>query len=608
PTVLVTGMAGTYQILVEAVNQFGCRASEQTPVTFLPAGSVDGDINVKNCGGLTVNFENLGAVTGTWNFGDLQTSNVKNPEHTYSLPGAYTVTFTPDADCYAPFDTLVQIQLAPLVPAGITSSLGNCADTAVYTLMAMPATGNYSWQWLVDGQTSNQQNPTFTFSQSGLVQAYLTVTDVATGCVGMDTLPVDVHVIKDKIGPDTMICLGTAVQLNPGFTPSNSTYQWTASPADPSLTNPSSPNPTVNPSVSTVYTVVITNGDCAVQYAKTVNPQGSVVIDLGSDRVVCSDDPVTLAVMNPVGNNYEWSQTQTFNIIIGQGNTIKIVPEKNGVYYVRTTGGADCAGFGEIHVDNAKVLVDALPKDPNVCLGESAQLTITNLNAGDILQYSWSGGLDAVPNPVIAPTSATTYSVTVTNQAGCKDTLDFNVSVTALAVTAQVTGKDTLCPGQSTTLLATAVGTGTFTYSWTPAETLTGANTANPTARPDAETVYTVTATADGLCPQTASVTIYFMGDQCVEPSIFVPKAFTPNRDGNNDFFIVRGVNIKELYMVVWDRWGEKVYETNDTQAQGWDGTYDGGSLTPDAYAWYVKATCGNGAVYEKKGNVTLLK
>ncbi len=153
------------------------------------------------------------------------------------------------------------------------------------------------------------------------------------------------------------------------------------------------------------------------------------------------------------------------------------------------------------------------------------------------------------------------------------------------------------------------MGSGTvFNYSWTPAGSLTGANTANPTAKPDEQTTYTVTATADGLCPQTATVTVFFMGDQCMEPSIFVPKAFTPNKDGNNDFFIVRGVNITELYMVVWDRWGEKVYETSDIQAEGWDGSFKGASLTPDAYAWYVKATCGNGAVYEKKGNVTLLK
>ena len=612
-TVTITGMAGTYQIIVEAVNQFGCRDAEQMEITFLPAGSLAGQINIQNCGGLTVGFNNLTTIPGTWNFGDNQTSLENDPSHTYTAPNQYQVTFTPlNADCIAPFDTTVNVQGGSVIAPDITSNLLNCTDVAVYNLVSQPAGNGYNFQWTVGGQTSTEQSPTFTFNQTGTLTAYLTVTDPVTGCAGTDSLPLNVQFIDDKIGGDTAVCTGIGVQLNPSFNPAY-TYLWTASPADATLVDPNNPNPTVHPTVTTTYTVLISNGPCTVEYTRIVTPQGSVILNLGSDQVVCNDNPVTLAVQNPVGNNYQWSQSSNFNIIIGEGSSIQIIPENDGIYYVRTGGNGDCLGQGQVKVDNAKVLVEAQPLDRNICFGESTELTITNLNPADNLQYTWSPALDSIYNPTVTPTSATAYSVIITNLSsnpvGCADTLNFNVNVTSLAVTAEVTGKDTICPGQSTTLQATAVGSGTvFTYAWTPAETLTGANTAKPTAHPDAQTTYTVTATADGFCPQTASVTVFFMGDQCLEPSIFVPKAFTPNSDGNNDLFIVRGVNIKELYMVVWDRWGEKVYETNDTQALGWDGTYQGASLTPDAYAWYVKATCGNGAVYEKKGNVTLLK
>ena len=111
-----------------------------------------------------------------------------------------------------------------------------------------------------------------------------------------------------------------------------------------------------------------------------------------------------------------------------------------------------------------------------------------------------------------------------------------------------------------------------------------------------------------GVCPGFASVTVFFMDTECAEPYIFVPKAFTPNGDDNNDKFIVRGANIKEMHFIVWDRWGEKVYETSDILALGWDGTYNGKESTPDSYAWYLEVTCGNGATYVYKGNVTLLK
>ncbi|MEO6039158.1 MAG: hypothetical protein ABIQ93_12165, partial [Saprospiraceae bacterium] len=327
PNVSITGMAGNYVILVEAVNQFGCRDSEQIPVTFSPGGSLAGQISVQNCGGLTVTFHNLATtIPGTWNFGDnSQTSMENDPAHNYGSAGSYQVTFTPlNADCIAPFDTMVQIQTAPIVDPAITSNLVNCTDVAVYNFVGQPTGTNFSWQWTVDGQASADQNPTFTFTQTGPITAYLTVTDALTGCVGVDSLPVDVQVIDDKIGPDTMVCKGIAVQLNPNFNPAFS-YLWTANPADASLMDPTNPNPTVTPTEITTYTVVISNGHgCSVAYSKTVNPQGSTVVSAGPDQVVCSDDPITLTVVNPAGSNYQWSQSPNFNTIIGEGSSIEI--------------------------------------------------------------------------------------------------------------------------------------------------------------------------------------------------------------------------------------------------------------------------------------------
>ncbi len=94
----------------------------------------------------------------------------------------------------------------------------------------------------------------------------------------------------------------------------------------------------------------------------------------------------------------------------------------------------------------------------------------------------------------------------------------------------------------------------------------------------------------------------------CEHPYIFVPNAFTPNGDGQNDYFRARGDDITEIFFMVYNRWGEEVYRTEDPKHPGWDGTFRGKALTPDSYGWYLRATCGNGQVYEGKGNVTLLK
>jgi hypothetical protein len=50
------------------------------------------------------------------------------------------------------------------------------------------------------------------------------------------------------------------------------------------------------------------------------------------------------------------------------------------------------------------------------------------------------------------------------------------------------------------------------------------------------------------------------------------------------------------------------MYQTTDLAAKGWDGTFNGVELTPDSYAWYLRAVCGDGSIYIKKGDVTLLK
>lgn len=147
-----------------------------------------------------------------------------------------------------------------------------------------------------------------------------------------------------------------------------------------------------------------------------------------------------------------------------------------------------------------------------------------------------------------------------------------------------------------------------MSYGWTPAGTLSSPNTAVTVATPTETTTYTVTVTTEDGCIAIDTVTLRFQDSPCVSPFVFVPNAFTPNNDQKNDHFIVKADGMTELKMIIWNRWGEIVYETNDPNDIGWDGTYLGKELTPDSYAWYIILTCGNGEVFESKGNVSLLK
>ena len=96
----------------------------------------------------------------------------------------------------------------------------------------------------------------------------------------------------------------------------------------------------------------------------------------------------------------------------------------------------------------------------------------------------------------------------------------------------------------------------------------------------------------------------------CGDPYIFVPNAFSPNGDGNNDYFrpFYPDAIVTELYFAVYDRWGGIVYETDNIRTDGWDGTYKGKRLAPDVYVFWLKTKCINGEKYEHRGNVTLIR
>ena len=92
-----------------------------------------------------------------------------------------------------------------------------------------------------------------------------------------------------------------------------------------------------------------------------------------------------------------------------------------------------------------------------------------------------------------------------------------------------------------------------------------------------------------------------------VVPNVFVPNIFSPNGDGNNDILFVRGKGIAQIQFIIFDRWGEKIFETTDANI-GWDGTFKGEPMNLAVFVYVVKGKFKNGEVIDRKGNVTLLR
>ena len=69
---------------------------------------------------------------------------------------------------------------------------------------------------------------------------------------------------------------------------------------------------------------------------------------------------------------------------------------------------------------------------------------------------------------------------------------------------------------------------------------------------------------------------------------MFIPNAFTPNGDNENDVLFVRGRNVEKMYLKIYDRWGELVFET-DKQSVGWDGKFKGELVDPAVFVYHLE-------------------
>ncbi len=218
--------------------------------------------------------------------------------------------------------------------------------------------------------------------------------------------------------------------------------------------------------------------------------------------------------------------------------------------------------------------------------------------SGGTPPYTYAWYPSNISNDTISNLYPGTYTFVVTDIHGCAsiDTVTIT-QPSVLGVSASGTGPVHL--GQVATLTAQASGgTPPYTYVWSDSA---GSNsTAN--VSPGNTITYTVTVTDRNGCTSMAVITVEVLcGD------VFVPDIFSPNSDGHNDRLYVRGDCITDMTFMVFDRWGNKIFES-DKLTTGWDGYFKGLPMNPGTYVWFLKATLKDGASIQRKGNITLVR
>ena len=245
------------------------------------------------------------------------------------------------------------------------------------------------------------------------------------------------------------------------------------------------------------YTVTLTacnaNG-CDTQTMEIEVTAGAAVNV--SDASVCDGAPATLnAVPDVGGGTYLWSTGATTS-------SITVTPSSTTTYTVTYTLAGCAAG-----TETATVMVGITPTlslnvvTPTICDGEDADLVATPSVGGGT--FDWSPGSGTGPSISPSPSTTTTYTVTYT-LSGCTSTAETGTVIVNPVPTVSVADQS-ICPGQSATLISTPTPPG-GTYFWTPG----GATTSSITVSPGSTTNYSLVYTQGGCAsaPEISTVTV----------------------------------------------------------------------------------------------------
>ena len=265
--------------------------------------------------------------------------------------GVYTVTVT-DANSCSATSTFTITEPAPIINSIIQVQKVSCGmNNGILTVIASGGAGGFSYSW-----NTGQTGPTVNNVTAGTYS--VTVTD-QNNCAGISTI----ELLKDSIptinaGADQTICLGMSVQLNAVAT-LGLTYSW-LSPE--SLNDPTFPNPISTPTITTTYTVIVTNSYGCTATDEITITVSAPLINISPDQTICNGGSTQLAAGGGVA--YLWSPAATlddasiFNPIAS--------PTITTTYTVLATDGNGCPGIKEVTVTVSPICGDSIwPGDAN---------------------------------------------------------------------------------------------------------------------------------------------------------------------------------------------------------------------------------------------------
>lgn len=491
-------------------------------------------------------------------------------------------------------------------PIPPTINLGNdtliCAG-ATLDLDAGTGFANYMWDNLFTGQIRTVDT----------VGTYYVTVFTLQGCTASDTISVflDTSVVAAFVPDIRLGCVDDTVHfINNSL--GSTQFLWIFGDGGTSA----DPNPTYVYQNQGIYNVTLISGNppCFDTVSTTIDLRHPLKagIEVNQDSLCIPENLVVNAnlslpspILFPGVFQCEW--------IWGDGT-----PNSTGVtnsHFYTTPGtytltliitdtlGCSDTAYYQIYVEQQPAVAFTISQTP-VCVGEPiifTQTTTSNINS-----WTWYFGDGEVAvnelNPTHTYSDAGNYTVRFTGDffACSTDTLDVAQNVVVNPYPQVNLGADTaLCPGLTNSILLADINNSAAIYRWSNGSIANSITVSEPG-------LYWVEATTPGsTCSTVDSI---FIARDCY---INIPNVFSPDGDGLNDFFLPREIlsaGLKSFRMILFNRWGEKIFETNSIDGRGWDGKYNGVPQPMGVYVYSIDVEFINNIRKSFQGNVTLVR
>jgi hypothetical protein len=576
--------AGTYTVTVTGAN--GCTSTAAITITADPSIPTAGITNntgttVLTCTTTSISITATGGVSYAWDNG-LGT----NADATITAPGTYSVTATAANGCAATASiTVTQDIAAPT--AGITNNTGSTVLTCTLTSISVTATGGVSYAW--DGGLGTNANATITAAGTYTV----TVTG-ANGCTSTAAITVTSDTgISDPVTTLIQPTCATPTGTITVSSPLGANYQYSIGGAYQS-------SATFTGLSAGTYTVTaqdMTNSCVSAPLTVTIDPipDSPSITLVTQNNITCSggsNGSIEIAITGGAA-----PYTTSWNPSAGTGTSISGLTAGN--YVVTVTDVNGCSSTASYTITAPAALAITGVANNLICGQSLGSITTTASGGTGPYTYLWNPASQTTTG--IDNLSSGNYSVVVTDANGCVANSSFVIGLTGNLDLEVDPDFAAILEGESVDLSVS----GATSYVWSPSTGLSCNDCPNPVATPSSTTTYFVTGTDVYGCTGATSVTI-FVTENC--EAFFVPNIFSPNGTGPeaNNTLCVAGGCILELRYQVFNRWGEKIFETTDPDIC-WDGVYRGEPVGSGVYAYKVYARLSNGEIIERAGSLTVV-